>query len=209
MGEEKNIRVLILSNSTCSHFTAAQDLNLALFIARWRKKHVQTCKLCVGQGQPRLLTAICAPIAFAFAAEGTSCIKRCKSKADVSAESSCLLTWIRKGSEVKLILHFQLTNLELGCPGNLVTSKICSGPARGSAPRTVPAVSKGPALHLILTPAMLEGPKSPLSPQPAVLPRALCGRLLPAAGSQGHRAQRSLAAWLSRAPLLQQDTKVG
>ena len=44
---------------------------------------------------------------------------------------------------MKLLLHFQLTNLDLGHPGDLVNSKTRSGLTRASAVRTAPTVSKG------------------------------------------------------------------
>lgn len=64
-------------------------------------------------------------------------------------------------SRVKLILHFQLTNLELGCHGKLINSQVCSSMGRECAARTAPAVS--------------EGLGSELSPGPPVLPLLLMG----------------------------------
>lgn len=77
------------------------------------------------------------------------CLKPHKIQTDVTVKSSHLLIGMRKGGRVILILHFQLTNLELGCHRN---SKICSSLGRECAARTAPAVSKGLGSHSILRP---------------------------------------------------------
>lgn len=73
-------------------------------------------------------------------------------------------------SRVKLILHFQLTNLEFGCHGKLINSQVCSSMGRECAARTAPAVS--------------EGLGSELSPGPPVLPLLLMGT-----SSSGHHSR--------------------
>lgn len=78
------------------------------------------------------------------------CLKPHKIQIDVTAESSHLLIGMRKGSRVKLILHFQLTNLELGCHRKWINSRVCSCMGRECAARTAPAVSEGLGSHLTL-----------------------------------------------------------
>lgn len=81
-------------------------------VTRWRKKHMHTCILCVGQGQPQPQTAICAPAGFvegAFAAEGSVLHKTMRnpnltwqlsqaaclheSEKEVKWNSSCVSNW--------------------------------------------------------------------------------------------------------------------
>lgn len=52
--------------------------------------------------------------------------KPCEIQTGVTAQASCLLTCIGKGSEVKHIAPFPLTNLEVGCHRDLVNSKLRS-----------------------------------------------------------------------------------
>lgn len=78
------------------------------------------------------------------------CLKPHKIQIDVTAESSHLLIGMRKGSIVKLILHFQLTNLELGCHRKLINSRVCSCMGRECAARRAPAVSERLGSHLTL-----------------------------------------------------------
>lgn len=102
---------------------------------------------------PQLLTVVCAPIictAIPSAAGGRVLPKTHKIQTDVTAESSHLLIGMRKGSRVKLILHFQLTNLELGSHRKSIHSKICSSRGRECAARAAPAVSEGLGSHLTL-----------------------------------------------------------
>lgn len=80
------------------------------------------------------------------------CLKPHKIQTDVTVKSSHLLIGMRKGGRVILILHFQLTNLELGCHRKFINPKICSSLGRECTARTAPAVSKGLGSHSILRP---------------------------------------------------------
>lgn len=131
-------------------------------------------------------------VQFHLLQEEEFCLKPHKIQTDVTAESNHLLIGMRKGSRVKLILHFQLTNLECGCQGESINSRICSSMGRGCAARTAPAVSEGLGSQLTLRAA----PRAP------VLPHWCSWSQHPVT----HRGHNSL---FRRDPTFHQDTTAG
>lgn len=101
-------------------------------------------------------------VQFHLLQEEEFCLKPHQIQTDVTAESNHLLRGMRKGSRVKLILHFQLTNLECGCQGKSINSRIYSSKGRGCAARTAPAVSEGLGSQLTLRAAPRATSAAPL-----------------------------------------------